>query len=122
MLNHTKLLVLELLELHPGGLSTGARLQPGEDGADLVLTLLLHPATNAGPEEDEGVAQPELLLVQLHLVINPLLVIIIFFCTYNVHDGLGGSLVILGLGNGGGADDVVPGLELGVGQLVGETG
>merc|ERR1712226_1534490 len=80
----SKLLVLELLELHPGGLSTGARLQPGEDGADLVLTLLLHPATNAGPEEDEGVAQPELLLVQLH----------------NVHDGLGGSLVILGLGNG----------------------
>merc|ERR1719500_1334078 len=100
------LLVLELLELHPGGLSTGTRLQPGKDGADLVLALLLHPATNAGPEEDEGVAQPELLLVQLH----------------NVHDGLGGSLVILGLGNGGGADDVVPGLELGVGQLVGETG
>merc|ERR1712076_162451 len=80
----SELLVLELLELHPGGLSTGARLQPGKDGADLVLALLLHPAANAGPEEDESVAQPELLLVQLH----------------NVHDGLGGSLVILGLGNG----------------------
>merc|ERR1712076_110014 len=80
----SELLVLELRELHPGGLSTGARLQPGKDGADLVLALLLHPAANAGPEEDESVAQPELLLVQLH----------------NVHDGLGGSLVILGLGNG----------------------
>ena len=100
MLNHTKLLVLELLELHPRSLSTSSCLQPGENRANLVLTLLLHPATDAGPEEDEGVAQPELLLVQLHLVINPLLVIIIFFCTYNVHDGLGGSLVILGLGNG----------------------
>merc|ERR1719447_1200343 len=34
----------ELLELHPGGLATSTSLQPGEDGADLVLTLLLHPA------------------------------------------------------------------------------
>merc|ERR1719192_1635334 len=34
---------------------------------------------------------------------------------------LSGSLVVLGLGNGGGADDVVSGLELRVGQLVGES-
>ena len=105
MLNHTKLLVLELLELHPRSLSTSSCLQPGENRANLVLTLLLHPATDAGPEEDEGVSQPELLLVQLD----------------NVHHSLSGSLVVLGLGNGGGADDVVSGLELRVGQLVGES-
>merc|ERR1719400_1173284 len=99
------LLVLQFLELHPGGLASGTGLQPGEDGADLVLTLLLHPATNAGPEEDQGVAKPELLLVQLD----------------NVHDSSGSSLVILGLGNGRGSDDVVPGLELRIGKLVGES-
>ena len=98
-------LILQFLELHPGGLAPGSSLQPGEDGADLVLSLLLHPATDAGPEEDEGVSQPELLLVQLD----------------NVHHSLSGSLVVLGLGNGGGADDVVSGLELRVGQLVGES-
>merc|ERR1719447_1834213 len=54
-----KLLVLQLLELHPGRLATSTSLQPGEDGANLVLTLLLHPAANAGPEEDLGVSQPE---------------------------------------------------------------
>merc|ERR1719394_116686 len=99
------LLVLQLLELHPGSLTASTSLQPGEDGADLVLTLLLHPATNAGPEEDEGVAQPELLLVQLD----------------DVHHSLGGGLVVLGLGDSGGSDDVVPSLELGIGELVGET-
>merc|ERR1719400_2346188 len=99
------LLVLQFLELHPGGLASGTGLQPGEDGADLVLTLLLHPATNAGPEEDQGVAKPELLLVQLD----------------NVHDSSGSSLVILSLGNSRGSDDVVPGLELRIGKLVGES-
>merc|ERR1719295_546108 len=86
------LLVLQLLELHPGGLATGTGLQPGKDRSNLVLALLLHPATNAGPEEDEGVAQPELLLVQLD----------------DVHHSLSGGLVVLGL-------------ELRIGQLVGEA-
>merc|ERR1719341_1706007 len=101
----SNLLVLQLLELHPGSLSTGAGLQPGKDGADLVLTLLLHPAANAGPEEDQGVAQPELFLVQLD----------------DVHHCLGSSLVVLGLGHSRGSDDVVPSLELGIGKLVGES-
>merc|ERR1719175_405208 len=99
------LLVLQLLELHPGGLATGTGLQPGKDRSNLVLALLLHPATNASPEEDEGVAQPELLLVQLD----------------DVHHSLSGGLVVLGLGNGSGSDDVVPSLELRIGQLVGEA-
>ena len=98
-------LVLELLELHPGGLATGTGLKPGKDRANLVLALLLHPAANACPEEDQGVAQPELLLVKLD----------------NVHHSLGGSLVVLGLGNSSGSNDVVPSLELGIGQLVGEA-
>merc|ERR1719341_2300471 len=101
----SNLLVLQLLELHPGSLSTGAGLQPGKDGADLVLTLLLHPAANTSPEEDKGVSQPELFLVQLD----------------NVHHSLGGSLVVLGLGHSCGSDDVVPSLELGIGKLVGES-
>ena len=58
-------LILQFLELHPGRLASGSSLQPGEDGADLVLSLLLHPATDAGPEEDLGVAKPVLVLVQL---------------------------------------------------------
>merc|ERR1719411_2300119 len=99
------LLVLQLLELHPGSLATSTGLQPSKDAADLVLTLLLHPAANAGPEEDEGVAQPELLLIQLD----------------NVHHSLSGGLVVLGLGNGCCSDDVVPRLELRVGKLVGEA-
>merc|ERR1719295_2534794 len=99
------LLVLQLLELHPGSLTASTGLQPGKDGADLVLTLLLHPATDAGPEEDKGVTQPELLLVQLD----------------DVHHSLGGGLVILGLGDSGGSNDVVAGLELGIGELVGEA-
>ena len=45
------LLVLQLLELHPGSLATSTGLQPSKDAADLVLTLLLHPAANAGPEK-----------------------------------------------------------------------
>ena len=51
-------------------------------------------------------AQPVLLLVQLD----------------NVHHSPGGGLVVLGLGNGSGSDDVVPRFELGVGKLVGESG
>ena len=37
-----QLLVLQLLELHPGGLASGSGLQPGQDAADFVLTDLLH--------------------------------------------------------------------------------
>merc|ERR1719209_2657622 len=62
-------------------------------------------ASNAGPEEDQGVAQPELLLVQLD----------------DVHHSLSGGLVVLGLGNGSGSNDVVPSLELRIGRLVGEA-
>merc|ERR1719192_1190828 len=62
-------------------------------------------ATNASPEEDEGVAKPVLLLVQLD----------------DVHHSLGGGLVVLGLSHGRGTDDVVAGLELGIGELVGES-
>ena len=57
------------------------------------------------PEEDKGVSQPVLLLVQLD----------------NIHYSLGGCLVVLGLGDGSSTDDVVPGLELRIGQLVGEA-
>ena len=88
-------LILQLLELHPGGLASGSRLQPGEDGADLVLSLLLHPATDAGPEEDLGVAEPVLVLVQLD----------------DVHHSLAGGLVVLRLGNSRSSDDVVPCLK-----------
>merc|ERR1719500_2510315 len=59
------LLVLQLLELHPSSLASGAGLQPGKDRSNLVLTLLFHPATNAGPEEHKSVSKTELLLVQL---------------------------------------------------------
>ena len=53
---------LQLLELHPGGLSTSSSLQPGKDGSDLELTLLLHPATDSGPEENPlDFQQPEVL-------------------------------------------------------------
>jgi len=100
-----ELLVLQLLELHPGRLAASASLQPGKDGANLVLTLLLHPAANAGPEEDLGVAQPKLLLVKLH----------------HVHDRSGSCLIVLGLGHGLGGNDVVTRLELRVEHLVGES-
>ena len=88
-------LILQFLELHPGGLASGTSLKPGEDGADLVLSLLLHPATDAGPEEDESVAKPVLLLVQLD----------------DVHHSLAGGLVVLRLGNSRSSDDVVPCLK-----------
>merc|ERR1719510_383975 len=38
-----------------------------------------------------------------------------------IHHSLGGCLVVLGLGDGSSTDDVVPGLELRIGQLVGEA-
>ena len=92
---------LQLLELHPGGLSSGSGLQPGKDISNLVLTLLLHPATDAGPEEDLGVSQPELLLVQL----------------YDVHHGSGSGLVVLCLCYCASSQDVVASLELRVVDL-----
>merc|ERR1712223_1813422 len=98
-------LILQFLELHPGRLASGSSLQPGEDGADLVLSLLLHPATDAGPEEDLGVAEPVLVLVQLD----------------DVHHSLASGLVVLRLGNSRSSDDVVPCLEIRIGQLVGEA-
>ena len=88
-------LILQFLELHPRGLASRSSLKPGEDGADLVLTLLLHPATNAGPEEDLGVPEPVLVLVQLD----------------DVHHSLAGGLVVLRLGNSRSSDDVVPCLK-----------
>merc|ERR1719492_728502 len=51
------LLVLQLLESHPGGLASGSGLQPGEDTADLVLTDLLHLSELSSTEEDLGVTQ-----------------------------------------------------------------
>ena len=83
-------------------------MKPGKDGADLELTLLLHPTTDSGPEEnpldfqqpevcyilpeeDLGVTQPELLLVQLD----------------DVHHSSSGSLVVLGLGHCSSTQDVV---------------
>ena len=38
-----------------------------------------------------------------------------------IQDTFGSGLVILGLGDSGGSDDVVAGLELGIGELVGEA-
>ena len=35
-------LILQLLELHPGGLASGSGLEPGQDRTDSVLTDLLH--------------------------------------------------------------------------------
>merc|ERR1719402_69796 len=99
------LLVLQLLELHPSSLASGTGLQPGKDRSNLVLTLLFHPATNAGPEEHKSVSKTELLLVQLD----------------NVHDSLGGSLVVLGLRHSCGSNDVEASLELRVCNLVGEA-
>ena len=96
---------MKLLELHSGRLSPGAGLKPSQDGSDLVLTLLLHPAANTSPEEDLGVAQPELVLLQFD----------------NVHHSLAGRLVVLGLGHGRRSQDVVSGFELWVANLVGEA-
>ena len=70
-----------------------------------VLANLLHVAEDAGPEEDLGVAQPELLLLQLDGI---------EYCT-------GSALVILRLRYGLRCQNVVPRLELGVGNFVGEA-
>merc|ERR1719297_61271 len=99
------LLVLELLESHSGGLASGSRLQPGKNVSDLVLTELFHLTSNTSSEEDLGVSKTVLLLIHLH----------------NIHDNLSSGLVILGLGNSLGSDDVVSGLELGIEGLVGES-
>merc|ERR1711963_733535 len=101
----SQLLVLQLLELHPGGLASGSGLQPGEDGSNPVLTDLLHLTELSSAEEDLGVSQPELLLVHLD----------------DVHHGSSGGLVVLGLGHSSGGEDVVASLEFGVQHLVGET-
>merc|ERR1711963_1052256 len=101
----SQLLVLQLLELHPGGLASGSGLQPGEDSTNPVLTDLLHLTELSSAEEDLGVSQPELLLVHLD----------------DVHHGAGGGLVVLGLGHSSGGEDVVASLEFGVQHLVGET-
>merc|ERR1711971_1463839 len=101
----SQLLVLELLELHPGGLASGSGLEPGEDGSNLVLTEFLHLSGNSSPEEDLGVSQTVLLLVHLD----------------NIHDSLGGTLVILSLGHSSGSHDVVASLELGIEGLIGES-
>merc|ERR550539_1077955 len=100
-----QLLVLQLLELHPGGLASGSGLEPGQDRTDSVLTDLLHLTELSSTEEDLGVTKTELLLVHLD----------------NVHHGSGGGLVVLGLGHSSGSQDVVASLELGVQHLVGET-
>merc|ERR1719356_1316587 len=99
------LLVLELLESHSGSLASSTRLQPGKNVSDLVLTELFHFTGNTSSEEDLGVTKTVLLLVHLD----------------NIHDNLSGSLVILGLGDSLGSDDVVSGLELGIEGLVGEA-
>ena len=92
---------LQLLELHPGGLSSGSSLQPCKDSSNLELTLLLHPATDASPEEHLGVPEPELFLVQLD----------------NVHHGTGSSFVVLCLGHCRSSQDIVARLELRVVDL-----
>ena len=99
------LLLGELLERLPGLLAPGAGLHPGEDRADPLLSLLLHPSVDSGSEEDLGVAKTELVLVQAN----------------GLHDSGASRLVVLGLGHRLGCQDVEPGLELGVEGLVGET-
>merc|ERR1719297_450378 len=101
----SQLLVLELLELHPGGLASGSGLEPGENGSNLVLTELLHLSGNSSPEEDFGVTKTVLLLVH----------------TDDVHDSQGGGLVVLGLGHKAGGNDVVASLELGIEGLIRES-
>ena len=70
-----------------------------------VLADLLHVAENAGPEEDLGVTEPELLLLQLD----------------GIEHSCSGALVVFGLRHGLGSQNVVPRLELRVGNFVGET-
>merc|ERR1719443_2295369 len=98
------LLVLELLESHSGCLASSSGLQPGKNISDLVLTELFHLTGNTSSEEDLGVTKTVLLLIHLD----------------NIHDNLGSSLVILGLGHSLGSDDVVSGLELGKRVLFGK--
>merc|ERR1719189_3530739 len=100
-----QLLVLQLLVLDTGVLTTGSGLQVGEDGSNLVLTNLLDVTKNTGTEEHLGVAETVLLGLELG----------------HVKASLGGALVVLSLGHGLGGEDVVAGLELGVGHLVGEA-
>merc|ERR1719412_1838141 len=100
-----QLLFLQLLVLDTGVLTTGSGLQVGEDRADLVLANLLDVTENTGAEEDLGVAETVFLGLELG----------------HVKASLGGALVVLGLGHGLGGEDVVAGLELGVGHLVGEA-
>merc|ERR1719510_1883384 len=100
-----QLLVLQLLVLDTGVLTTGSGLQVGEDGSNLVLTNLLDVTENTGAEEDLGVAETVLLGLELG----------------HVKASLGGALVVLSLGHSLGGEDVVAGLELGVGHLVGEA-
>merc|ERR1719412_2956678 len=101
----SQLLVLQLLESHPGGLASGSRLQPGQHTADLILTDLLHLSELSSTEEDLGVTQTELLGVELD----------------DRHDGSGSGLVVLGLGHSGGGQDVVASLELGIEHLIWES-
>merc|ERR1719412_1956797 len=101
----SKLLILQLLELHTAGLASGSGLQPGEDRSNLVLTLLLHPSEDTGSEEDLCVTKTELLLVKLD----------------GVHDSASSTLVVLGLGHSLGSHNVVASLELGVQHFVGEA-
>merc|ERR1719410_1762185 len=101
----SQLLVLELLELHPGGLASGSGLEPGENGSNLVLTELLHLSGNSSPEEDFGVTKTVLLLVH----------------SDDVHDSQGGGLLVLGLGHKAGGNDVVASLELGIEGLIRES-
>merc|ERR550539_2045766 len=83
----------------------GSGLQVGEDGSNLVLTNLLDVTENTGTEEDLGVAATVLLGLELG----------------DVEASLGSGLVVLSLGHSLGGENVVSGLELGVGHLVGEA-
>merc|ERR1712107_671878 len=59
----SKLLILELLELHTGSLASGSSLQPGKNLTNSVLSHLLHESKDTSSEEDLGVAKTEFLLV-----------------------------------------------------------
>merc|ERR1712203_544498 len=61
-----KLLILQLLELHSGGLTSGTRLQPGKNRTNSVLTDLFHYTKNTSSEENLGVTKTELLFVKLN--------------------------------------------------------
>merc|ERR1719191_1045147 len=99
------LLVLQLLESHPGGLASGSGLEPGQHGTDSFLTDLLHLSELSSAEEDLGVTQTVFLGVELD----------------DGHHGPGSGLVILGLGHSSGGQDVVASLELGIEHLIWES-